>query len=129
MEKVEPNSFEAVAAFILYICYQDKEVSNLEINQFESDLNILKKLYLDIYGEYIAFDFKTSLKKVMAILKQNDAFLSPELSTFEKNYFNQLLTDKKLKDVALLEAKHAASADTFHKKEKQKFNQWLELWS
>ena len=47
----------------MYICYQDEEISIEEIDQFESDLDILKRLYLDMNGELIAYDFKNHLKK------------------------------------------------------------------
>ena len=40
MKEIKPNSFEAVAIFVMYICYQDEEISIEEIDQFESDLDI-----------------------------------------------------------------------------------------
>ena len=129
MNKIQPNSFEAVAMFVLYICYQDKDISVQEIDQLESDLDILKKLYLDIYGELLAFNFKESLIKISNILKTNNKFLSNKITNFEKQTFNKMLTDEKLRDLALLEAKHAAESDSFHPKEKDKFNQWLQIWN
>ena len=129
MNKIQPNSFEAIAMFVLYICFQDDEISLTEINQFESDLNILKKLYLDIHGELLPFDFKESLQKISTMLKKNDKFLSTNLSKFEKDTFQSIITDPKLRHLALLEAKHAAESDKLHAKENAKLMQWLKLWN
>jgi len=38
------------------------------------------------------------------------------------------LTDPKLQDVALLSARHAASADGLHELEGKKFNYWSKAW-
>lgn len=128
MKEIKPNSFEAVAIFVMYICYQDEEISIEEIDQFESDLDILKRLYLDMNGELIAYDFKKSLKKIISLLEDDKQFLNQKLSPYEINFFNKIITDKKLQNLAMLEAKHAAESDGFHKKEKSKFLQWQKIW-
>ena len=80
MKEIKPNSFEAVAIFVMYICYQDEEISIEEIDQFESDLDILKRLYLDMNAELIAYDFQKSLKKIITLLESDRQFLNTKLS-------------------------------------------------
>ena len=46
----------------------------------------------------------------------------------EKVFISNLLTDPKIQDIAILAARHSASADGFHKLEKKKFDYWLEAW-
>ena len=58
MNKIQPNSLEAVILFTLYICAQDSVIADEELDQLSLELPILQKLYFDIYGEYIEEDFK-----------------------------------------------------------------------
>ena len=58
MQKVEPNSIEAVVLFILYICLQDGKISDKEVKELIVTLPILQKMYLDIFGEYIHLELE-----------------------------------------------------------------------
>ena len=51
MKKIQPNSFEAVALFVMYICNQDGQISNAEIKEFQDDFPYLKRLYFDVFGD------------------------------------------------------------------------------
>ena len=51
MKKIKPNSIEAVIYFSVYIAKQDGRFSDEEKSQLFTDLPIVKKLYLDFYGE------------------------------------------------------------------------------
>ena len=61
MKTIEPNSLEAVVLFILYICAQDGNISDEELNELAAELPVLKKLYFDFYGEFIDFDLNQVL--------------------------------------------------------------------
>ena len=61
MKKIQPNSFEAVALFVMYICNQDGQISNAEIKEFQDDFPYLKRLYFDVFGEFIYEDFLDDL--------------------------------------------------------------------
>ena len=61
MNKIKPNSIEAVIYFVLYICAQDEMISEKELEEFSADIPILEKLYFDIYGELITGDLKNTI--------------------------------------------------------------------
>ena len=58
MNKIKPNSIEAVMFFALYICAQDKKIAKEEKNELILDIQVIRKLYFDIYGEFIDDNFK-----------------------------------------------------------------------
>ena len=128
MNKVQINSIEAVILFILYICAQDDVIADEELEQLALELPLLQKLYLDMYGEFINEDL-TSLTKAMAKkLIAEHKFIGSKITKEEKALFAKVLTDPKLQDVALISARHAASADGLHKLESKKFKYWLKTW-
>ena len=128
MNKVEINSIEAVILFILYICAQDDVIAEEELDQLALELPLLQKLYLDMYGEFIDEDLTLLTKDIAKKLIVEHKFIGSKITSGEKALFSKLLTDPKLQDVALLSARHAASADGLHKLESKKFNYWLQAW-
>lgn len=128
MNKVEINSIEAVILFILYICAQDDVIAEEELDQLALELPLLQKLYLDMYGEFIDEDLTLLTKDIAKKLIAEHKFIGSKITSGEKALFSKLLTDPKLQDVALLSARHAASADGLHKLESKKFNYWLQTW-
>mgnify|MGYP001446535464 CR=1 FL=1 len=50
------------------------------------------------------------------------------ISDIEQKTFSKLITDPKIRDIALLISRHAASADGFHKNESHKFKYWSRQW-
>ena len=128
MNKVQINSIEAVILFILYICAQDDVIAEVELEQLALDLALLQKLYLDMYGEFIDEDLIVLTKDMAKKLIADHKFIGSKITSDEKALFSKLLTDPKLQDVALLSARHAASADGLHKLEGKKFNYWSQAW-
>ena len=128
MNKVEINSIEAVILFILYICAQDDVIAEEELDQLALELPLLQKLYLDMYGEFIDEDLTLLTKDIAKKLIAEHKFIGSKITSGEKALFSKLLTDPKLQDVALLSARHAASADGLHNLESKKFNYWLQTW-
>ena len=128
MNKVQINSIEAVILFILYICAQDDVIAKEELDQLALELPLLQKLYLDMYGEFIDEDLTLLTKDIAKKLIAEHQLIGPKVTSGEKALFSKLLTDPKLQDVALLSARHAASADGLHKLESKKFNYWLQAW-
>ena len=128
MNKIKPNSIEAVIYFVLYICAQDEMISEKELEEFSADIPILEKLYFDIYGELITSDLKNSILETANKLINSQSFLSKKVTSSEKKTISNLISDPKLQDIAILASRHAASADGFHVNEKKKYDYWLEKW-
>ena len=128
MNKIKPNSIEAVIYFVLYICAQDEMISEEEVDEFPADIPILEKLYFDIYGELITNDLKHSIRETSKALLMSKSFLSRKITSEEERAISYLISDPKLQDIAILASRHAASADGFHINEKRKYNFWSEKW-
>ena len=128
MNKIKPNSIEAVIYFVLYICAQDEMISEKELEEFSADIPILEKLYFDIYGEFIKEDLKELMRSVSNKLLSSNKFIKKSVSKLENTTFSTLITDPKLQDISLLFARHAASADGLHALEENKFNYWAKKW-
>ena len=128
MTNIKPNSIEAVMFFALYICAQDKKIAKEEKKELILDIQVMRKLYFDIYGEFIDDNFKEVINSIDIDDKTLKPFISKTLTEKEKVFISNLLTDPKIQDIAILAASHSASADGFHKLEKKKIEYWLEAW-
>jgi len=129
MKQIKPNSIEAVILFILYICMQDKTISKAETKELLITAPILNKMYLDIFGEYIAIDLEHMINEINTYLKEDkDRFLDKRISKFENDFFSNLLTDFATRDIALLASRNAAGADGLHRSEKDKYHYWSRQW-
>ena len=128
MNKIKPNSIEAVIYFVLYICAQDEMISEKELEEFSADIPILEKLYFDIYGELITGDLKNTILETANQLINSQSFLSEKVTSKEKKTISNLISDPKLQDISILASRHAASADGFHVNEKKKYDFWLKNW-
>ena len=83
MNKIQPNSLEAVILFTLYICAQDSVIADEELDQLSLELPILQKLYFDIYGEYIEEDFKKMIKNTKNIIFKEPKYTRKTISKLE----------------------------------------------
>ena len=128
MNRIKPNSIEAVMFFALYVCAQDKKIAKEEKKELILDIQVIRKLYFDMYGEFIDDDFQETINSINVDDETIRSFISKSLSKKEKDFVSNLLTDPKIQDIAILAARHAAAADGFHKLEKKKFDYWLEAW-
>ena len=129
MSKIKPNSIEAVMFFALYICAQDKKIAESEKTELVLDIQILRKLYFDIYGEFINDNFQEIIDSINIDDKTIEPLISKTISKKEKDFFSKLLTDPKIQDIAMLTARHSAAADGFHRLEKKKYDYWLKAWN
>ena len=129
MSKIKPNSIEAVMFFALYICAQDKKIAESEKTELVLDIQILRKLYFDIYGEFINDNFQEIIDSINIDDQTIGPLISENISKKEKDFFSKLLTDPKIQDIAMLTARHSAAADGFHKLEKKKYDYWLKVWN
>ena len=114
--------------FALYICAQDKKIAKEEKKELILDIQVIRKLYFDMYGEFIDDDFQETINSINVDDETIKPFISKSLSKKEKDFVSNLLTDPKIQDIAILAARHAAAADGFHRLEKKKFDYWLEAW-
>ena len=98
MNKIKPNSIEAVVYFVLYICAQDEMISEEEVDEFSADIPILEKLYFDIYGELITSDLKHSIREnTRKLNSENTTNLEQEaINPIIDSLKNQLLMVKQL---------------------------------
>ena len=128
MNRIKPNSIEAVMFFALYICAQDKKIAKEEKKELILDIQVIRKLYFDMYGEFIDDDFQETIYSINVDDETIKPFISKSPSKKERDFVSNLLTDPKIQDIAILAARHAAAADGFHKLEKKKFDYWLEAW-
>lgn len=128
MNRIKPNSIEAVMFFALYICAQDKRIAKEEKKELILDIQVIRKLYFDMYGEFIDDDFQETINSINVDDEIIKPFISISLSEKEKDFVSNLLTDPKIQDIAILAARHAAAADGFHKLEKKKFDYWCKAW-
>ena len=76
MKKIKKNSIESVILFTLYICAQDDVIAEEEIEELVAEAPILKKLYLDMYGELINQDLTEVIQNI-------DKSLIKEIKIFE----------------------------------------------
>jgi len=129
MNKIENNSFEAINLFVIYICFQDGVISEEEASEIVLESSILKHYYFECYGEICDLD----MEEVSIQMRQ---ILTSKFNTFKKNpsddeisYFDLLISDFRLRDIALMAAKLSASKDGFHELEESKWNFWLTRWT
>ena len=95
MNKIKPNSIEAVIYFVLYICAQDEMISEKELEEFSADIPILEKLYFDIYGELITGDLKNTILETANQLINSQSFLSEKVTSLEEETISNLNSDPK----------------------------------
>ena len=130
MQKIEPNSIEAVVLFILYICLQDGKISDKEVKELIVTLPIIQKMYLDIFGEYIHLELEEMIDQTFdLLLPKQKVFSGEKISDKEKDFFCNILTDHTTQDIALLASRTAASADGFHHFEHKKYQYWFNMWA
>lgn len=128
MKKIKPNSIAAVIYFSVYIAQQDGKFSDMEKSQLFADLPIIKKLYLDFYGELIYEDLKSLCEDFFQNHKIKESFQQSKINKDERIFINSILTDPALRDVALLVARNASSADGFDIQEQNKYKYWFKCW-
>ena len=128
MKKIKPNSLESIILFSVYISAQDGNVSDQEIKELIIEAPVLKKLYFDIYGEYMDLDMLDLTSKVLSFLEPRSEYIGRSVSKTEESFFTKLITDPKIQDITLLVARHMASADGLHDLESSKFSFWSKKW-
>ena len=126
LKDIKPNSLEAVICFVLYICAQDKVIS-------ESEKSALIKISkYELINEFKLFKLnKAELESMIHKTSNNiieSNFLHKYTSKEEKALINQLINDINVIKVALRIARVAASADEFSDREKIKFKYWIDTW-
>jgi len=127
--KIEANSLDAVCLFVLYICLQDEEISDLELKGLLQDIPVLKDLYFQLYGEYSSLHIEEITFEVHNLLKPRDKFINSQTSEYEIKLFDNLISDQKMRDISVLVANSAASQDGLHKLEKNKIDYWIIRWT
>ena len=128
MTNIKPNSIEAVMFFALYICAQDKKIAKEEKKELILDIQVMRKLYFDIYGEFIDDNFKEVINSIDIDDKTLKPFISDKLLKKEK-YLSQtcsLIQKFKILQFLLLDIQHLLM--DFINLKRRKFDYWLEAW-
>jgi len=128
MKKIKPNSIEAVFYFALYICMQDGKFSSKEKEQLFLDMPIVKKLYLDLYGELLYDNFKSLCNNFFLDYEIDASFVGSEIIDTEASYINSIIDDPSLRDIAMMVARNAAAADGLQLEEQSKYQYWYDYW-
>jgi len=128
MKKIKPNSIEAVFYFALYICMQDGKFSSEEKEQLFLDMAIVKKLYLDLYGELLYDNFKSMCNNFFLDYEIDESFTGSDINDTEISYINSIINDPSLRDITMMVARNAAAADGLQLKEQSKYQYWYDYW-
>ena len=128
INEIENNSYEAVVLFAVYICYQDGKVSDEEASELFLQSDVMKNFYFECYGEVCDLDIEETTIKIRDFLASEESFFSPKPTNNEIKFFNNLISDNKLRDIALLISKLAASNDEFVPSEESKWQFWYSKW-
>ena len=128
MNRINPNSFEAITLYVIYICFQDGEISTEEVEELSNQSAILKNFYFEYYGEVCDLEIGKVAVEMRQFLKDNFDPFTEKTNEKELSFFEELITDPKLKNIALLAAKLSASKDGLHAAEEAKWNYWLNHW-
>lgn len=128
MKKIKPNSIEAVLYFASYICMQDGKFSSEEKEQLFLDMAIVRKLYLDLYGELIHDDLKSMCNNFFLNYEIDESFIGSNIKDTEISYINSIINDPSLRDIAMMVARNAAAADGLQLKEQSKYQYWYDYW-
>ena len=73
-------------------------------------------------------NFKEIINSINIYDERIKKFISKNVNKKEKRFISGLLSDPKIQDIAILAARHSASADGFHILEKKKFDYWVKFW-
>lgn len=123
---ITPNSIEAIICFVLYICAQDKIISDEEF------LSLGKKITDVVDNEVIVKKIsRTHMRDLISKISKliiKHKFHNKKIGIVEKGFFESLLTHDEYKDLALRTARIVASSDGFHRSEKEKFDTWASLY-
>ena len=111
----------------MYIAKQDGRFSDEEKSQLFTDLPIVKKLYLDFYGELIYEDLRILCENFFKNYEIKKSFQQSKINKDEKLFISTILTDPALRDIALLVARNVAAADGLQQ-EQIKYKYWYARW-
>ena len=129
MINIDKNSFEAINLFVIYICFQDGKVSKEEASEIVLDSSILKHYYFECYGEICDLDMESVSVEMQNMLTKKFKTFTKKPTELEIEFFDDLISDFRLRDIALMAAKLSASKDGLHEMEESKWNFWLDRWT
>ncbi|URQ64464.1 hypothetical protein M9B42_01190 [SAR86 cluster bacterium] len=128
INNITQNSYEAIALFVVYICYQDRKLSDQELSELFLQSDVMKNFYFECYGEICDLDIEEVTFSLKNFIEIKENYFGKKTSNEEVKFFNNIITDNKLRDFALLISKLAASKDGLHKLEENKWNFWFKHW-
>tara|TARA_Y100000992_G_scaffold302687_1_gene278387 strand:+ start:8355 stop:8750 length:396 start_codon:yes stop_codon:yes gene_type:complete len=129
MINIDKNSFEAINLFVIYICFQDGKVSKEEASEIVLESSILKHYYFECYGEICDLDMESVSVEMQNMLTKKFKTFTKKPTELEIEFFDDLISDFRLRDIALMAAKLSASKDGLHEMEESKWNFWLDRWT
>lgn len=126
LSDIKPDSLEAIICFAVYICAQDREISEKE--SFSLARKILDVIDNDtiVKSKFSRTETSNIISQISKLVLKNKSFLDNKINIVESGFFKNLLVKNEFIDLALRTARIVASSDGFHKKEKTKFNLWVD---
>lgn len=123
---IKPNTIEAIICFVMYICAQDKIIS-------EEEYTSLGKKIADVIDNDVSVKkiSRTDMRNQISVINKlilKSKFNNKKIDVIEQGFFKSLLTHDEFIDLGLRTARIVASADGFHRDEKAKFDKWIDLY-
>tara|TARA_Y100001958_G_C20885794_1_gene314110 strand:+ start:58 stop:474 length:417 start_codon:yes stop_codon:yes gene_type:complete len=124
IEDIKPNSVEAIICFVLYICAQDKEISEHEsVDVFSKILNLVK-MDTEINTNMSKNELEIFISEAHNYFLSKSDWQNKKMANEEMEFFEKNISEEDSSRLALRIARICASTDGFHKKENAKFLKW-----
>lgn len=127
IEDIKPNSIEAIICFVLYICAQDKEISEHERVDVSSKILNLAKMDSEINTNMHQNELEIFISEAHDYFLSKLDWQNKKMTKEEMEFFEKNISEEDSSRLALRIARICASTDGFHKKENAKFLKWSKL--
>tara|TARA_B100000780_G_C21114165_1_gene450568 strand:- start:781 stop:1182 length:402 start_codon:yes stop_codon:yes gene_type:complete len=125
---IKPNSINAVIYFTLYICAQDKEISQTELIKLIDSTKIVMSMNATDFSDLQGLNIEDIVNEISADILGKKNWLTKTLLNDEKKFIHHILNDPIQVELALRVARIAASIDGLHDRESYKFSAWVDEW-
>ena len=125
---IKPNSINAVIYFTLYICAQDKEISQTELIKLIDSTKIVMAMNATDFSDTQGLSLEDIVNEISIDILGKKNWLTKSLLNDEKKFIHYILNDPVQVELALRVARIAASIDGLHDRESYKFSLWADEW-
>jgi hypothetical protein len=125
---IKPNSINAVIYFTLYICAQDKEISETEHVKLIDSTKMVMAMNAADFSDLQGSNIEDIVNEVSIDILGKKNWLTKKLLNDEKKFIHYILNDPIQVELALRVARIAASIDGLHENEGYKYSIWADEW-